>query len=635
MATIFFDLETNGLFDRDDLTIHCMSWAVDDRPVKRAVGLEAVRAVIKDIWCAHPFLKDATLVAHNLMGFDLPVLERLFDFNSKALGFSCADTKVIGSVVDPEFSGGHSLEDWGRRVGAPKDDYQERCKLAGIDPWAAYSEEMGTYCDQDVETLRKVHKHQHKHYLDSGHNWKLALSTEHVIAYIMAEQGRTGVWFNMQQAVAVKLQMTEWVAERTARLQSLIKPKCMPGEAVAKPFKKDGKPSANAVKALGYETEEACGAAGVTIVGDFDRVAFSEYDLDSRPQVVQLLQQHGWKPTEYTEKGNPKFTEDSITAQLGGVGKDLAERFVAITRMGQLQGWVDKVRADGRIEAKAFANATPTARMRHSVLVNVPRPGTAWGPEMRRLFGAAPGLWQCGADASGLELRMLAHYIGDPEFTRQVCEGDIHWYICQLIGLVPMGTVRNKDTHTEEGKLHEAIRTVEKTYVYGLVYGAGDTKLGSILSDLPGPLGSQYGNEDGGALTRQRLMAQLPGYGNLVKAIEAELKANKSWLLGLDGRKLYVRSEHAALNTLLQSAGSIVVKLATIYAWQAIREKRIAARQVLHMHDEAQYEGLTKADALAAGEAFVAGVTKAGLFYKVRAPLTGECKVGRHWAACH
>ena len=669
---IYLDFETNGLLRRPDLKAHCMAWCVDDGEVQLAVGHEAIRNAI-DKW------PDGICIAHYGTGFDFPLLKRLFNFVPKARH----DTKVAGSLYDPEFSGTHSLKDWGVRVRAPKDDYQER-RLAALklDPdnagktedqlkqlmWETYEPEMGEYCKQDVATLRAIDNYQVLKYANQ-HDWSVALEMEHLISEVMAKQEHTGVWFDSEAAAALEANMLAYIAERTERLTTLIKPKCVAGEPVASCFNKDGTPSATAMKALGEDADafkqayteykkalKAWNKAGnpdpapvmpySAVQGEFTRVTFSEYDLDSRHQVIQLLQLHGWKPTEYTEKGNPKFTEDSITSQLGGVGKDLAERFVCITRLGQLRGWMGKVRPDGRISAKAQAQATPTARMRHSVVVNVPRPGTDWGVEMRGLFGAdkRKDWWQAGADASGLELRMLAHYIGDPEFTKQVIEGDIHWYNSQLFGLVPMGTVMCTDEADPLYKVHKKVRNVEKTLVYALIYGAGDAKLGATLADLPG----YAGVESEGALCRERFMRNLPKYGRLMERIEETLfevtirggerhrgKRKRSWLLGLDGRMLYVRHDHAALNTLLQSAGSIVVKAATVYADKAITRRAIPARQVIHMHDEAQFEGKTQEAAQAAGDMFVQGIKWAATKYSVRCPLDGEVKTGRNWAECH
>lgn len=685
---IYLDFETNGLLRQPGLKAHCMAWCVDDGPIVLDVGHEDI---CKSIALWRETVPGATLVAHYGTGFDFPVLKRLFNLDWRRDGFKRHDTKVAGSLYDPEFSGTHSLEDWGVRVRVPKSDYQERTLAAlradpanaGMDDtalkllmWSTYTPEMGTYCAQDVNTLRAIDKYQVEKYA-SQHDWSQALEMEHLISEVMAKQEHVGVWFDQAKADQLEANMLAYIAERTERCMSIIKPRCVKGDEVANCFNKDGTPSANALKAVGedadafklayaaykkavreYSKASGKAAAGLgpevlppvapttKVAGVFSRVSFTEYDLDSRQQVIQLLQLHGWKPTEWTEKGNPKFTEDSITEQLGGVGKDLAERFVAITRVGQIRGWRSKVRNDGRISAKAQAQATPTARMRHSVVVNVPRPGTTWGVEMRSLFGADPrkGWWQAGADASGLELRMLAHYIGDPEFTKQVIDGDIHWFNAQLFGLVPMGTVMCTDESDPLYKVHKAIRNCEKTLVYALIYGAGDAKLGATLANLPG----YAGVESEGALCRERFMRNLPKYGRLMERIEETLfevsirngerhrgKRKRSWLLGLDGRRLYVRHDHAALNTLLQSAGSIVVKAATVYADGAIQRRGIAARQIIHMHDEAQFEGHTEEAARAAGLCFVEGIKWAAKKYGVRCPLDGEVKTGRNWAECH
>jgi len=629
----YYDLETNGLLRKQGLFIHCMSYAFDDQPVQRAVGLAAVKAVVDQL------LPATMCIAHNEVGFDAPVLKR-FGMDLKARGHILFDTKVVCSVVDPEYSGTHSLKDWGVRVNAPKDDYQERCEAAGIDPWAEYTEEMGTYCDQDVDTLRKIDRYLHHKYL-STHDWSTSLLLEHDIAAIMARQAYVGVRFDLDAANKLVQQLTDYIAERTTYCAGFIKPKCVQGEPVAKAFKKNGAPSAVAWKALGLEPGEKdanvlidCGdwgmshsVNGVTIGGEFDRVSFSEYDLDSRHQVIQLLMLHGWTPTEWTEKGNPKFTEDSITAQLGGIGKALAERFVAITRLGQVRGWLSKVREDGRIEARAFANATPTGRMRHSVVVNVPRPGTMWGKEMRALFCVPEGKVQVGCDAAGLELRMLAHYMGDEEYTRQILSGDIHWFNVQLMGLVPKGTKRIKEGPGHEQ--HDAFRNVAKTFIYALIYGAGDAKIGSVVAGLPG----FSGTEADGALLRQRFFTGLPKYGKLMERIEQGIK--KKWLMGLDGRKLYVRHNHAGLNTLMQSAGSILVKAATSYTHKKLRRLGIPFEQIIHMHDEAQFETTTEANAKIIGETFDEAMRWAEKRFKVRCPLAGDYKMGRNWMECH
>lgn len=619
MGIFYFDYETNGFLNRPDLTAHCMAWAVDEGPVNLAVGEEDIRNVLEQ-----ELPKHSRVCAHYLTGFDGPVTAKLFGIDLSTT-HEYVDTKVIGSLVDPEFSGTHSLAEWGRRVNAPKDDYQARCKEAGIDPWAKYSEEMGEYCKQDVSTLRKVHRYQQSRYLDK-HDWTLSLALEHRISAVMAWQEFNGVWFDYHAAEALQDRMEREIREHTDFCSPLIKPKCIEGTAVAAVFKKDGAPSANAWKALGMDPDNP--VEGL-IQGPFTRVSFSEYDLNSRQQVVKLLQLHGWKPTEYTEKGNPKFTEESITASVGPVGKALAERFVTISRLSTVRNWMAKVRSDGRISAKAFAQATPTGRMRHSIVVNVPRPGTKWGPELRSLFGVEPveGRVLVGVDASQLELRMLAHYMNDPAYTKKLLESDIHWYNVQLMGLVPMDVDRVQD-HSPTGLLHEEYRNVAKTFIYGLIYGAGDEKIGSIVAHLEG----WSGTSADGKLLRGRFFKGLPKLAKLLERISEASK--KKWLLGMDGRRLYIRHDHAGLNLLMQAGGSIVVKAATVYAYTYLKKRNIPFKQVLHMHDEVQYE-TTTSYAQIVGSAFVNGLRWAGKKYGVNCPLDGDIKVGTTWSDTH
>lgn len=169
-----------------------------------------------------------------------------------------------------------------------------------------------------------------------------------------------------------------------------------------------------------------------------------------------------------------------------------------------------------------------------------------------------------------------------------------------------------------------------------------------------------YGTKEEGELTRERMMRNLPKYGELCAKLEQTLwkwvvkdyktgtetdcqpdhpKARrvrrKQWLRGLDGRKLYVRHDHAALNTLLQSAGSIVVKAATVYARKAIKNRKLDAKQVGHFHDEVQYECRDEATAKLVGELFIQGIKWAEQRMSIRCPLDGEYKIGRNWAECH
>jgi DNA polymerase I-like protein with 3'-5' exonuclease and polymerase domains len=226
---------------------------------------------------------------------------------------------------------------------------------------------------------------------------------------------------------------------------------------------------------------------------------------------------------------------------------------------------------------------------------------------MRTLFCAPEGKKFVGYDASGLELRMLAHYMNDQEFTRQVLHGDIHSYNQRLAGL--------------------PTRDAAKTFIYAFIYGAGDAKLGSIVN---GPASE-------GAKLRDRFLSALPKLGELIDKVKKA--SRRGYLLGLDGRKVYMRRdsrgdvmEHKALNTLLQSAGAIVMKKSLQLLTVAAND--IDYIKVIDMHDEGQCEVIPE-QAQLFGELAVQSIRDAGKHFNSNIPLDGEYKVGTNWAETH
>lgn len=118
----------------------------------------------------------------------------------------------------------------------------------------------------------------------------------------------------------------------------------------------------------------------------------------------------------------------------------------------------------------------------------------------------------------------------------------------------------------------------------------------------------------------------------------AQRAKEKGFLRGLDGRILPVRSLHSALNTLLQSAGSVTVKQATV-----LFHRNMAAlgyehcrdyRQLAHIHDEWQ-SACPPSLAETLGETAIRSMTEAGAYFRLRVPITGEYKIGRNWAETH
>jgi DNA polymerase I-like protein with 3'-5' exonuclease and polymerase domains len=293
--------------------------------------------------------------------------------------------------------------------------------------------------------------------------------------------------------------------------------------------------------------------------------------------------------------------------------KLLAEYLMVTKRLGQLaegdQAWLKQVKNDGRIHGGVITNGAVTGRATHSNpnVAQVPANRAPYGRDCRALFRAEEGKVLVGADLSGLELRCLAHYMARFDgglYSRALLEGDIH------------------TTNQEAAEL--ATRDQAKTFIYAFLYGAGSAKIGSIVGKGAGA----------GANLKKRFLAQTPALAKLVTQVQ--LSAEKGYLIGLDGRRLHIRSTHAALNTLLQSAGALIAKEALCQFSSLVSTKgwNHRVQQVAWIHDEVQIE-TDKEIADEVGQMAVRAFELAGEAFGFRVPITGEYRIGSTWAETH
>jgi len=243
-------------------------------------------------------------------------------------------------------------------------------------------------------------------------------------------------------------------------------------------------------------------------------------------------------------------------------------------------------------------------------MAQVPRAGNPYGAECRALFCVPEGRALVGVDASGLELRCLAHYMARYDggaYAQIILDGDIHSLTQQAAGL--------------------PTRDTAKTFIYAFLYGAGNARLGAIVGKGP-HVGSKL---------RKQFLAELPALDKLINDVQATAK-KRGWLRGLDGRRLHIRSQHAALNTLLQSAGALVMKQALVMADDRLQTEfgtpGVDYEFVANIHDEFQIE-VSAANAAFVGEISVEAIRQAGEYFKFRCPLDGAFKVGKTRADTH
>ena len=498
------------------------------------------------------------LIGHNVIGFDAPVLKKHWNLNIDTNQLQ--DTLVMSRLLNPVMEGGHSLRAWGLRLGNQKEEF--------TDFDGGLTDEMVDYCKQDVLVTEALYHRLTTDLLD----WGESVDLEHQVAIIIKEQEENGFKLDIKQVMSLLAEWRKRLDEIEQKLQQIFKP---------------------------IVTERISEKTGKRLK---DKVEV--FNPGSRKQIAERLMALGWKPTKHTEKGSVIVDEKVLQAIDLPESKLIAEYLLVQKRVAQVESWVDHADHSDRVHGKVITNGAITGRMTHSKpnMAQVPNLGSPFGKECRSCWTVEDGNVLVGADASGLELRMLAHYMRDPEYTKEILEGDIHTKNMKAAGLT------NRDQ--------------AKTFIYAFLYGAGPAKIGSIVG----------GGEKEGRQLIQSFLSNTPA----LKALRSKVDkvSEQGWLPGLDGRHLLVRSQHAALNTLLQGAGAIVMKKSLILLTEKLKCDRILGSFVVNVHDEWQIE-TTKEHAESVGEASVQAIRDAGLALKLRCPLDGEFKIGTNWASTH
>ena len=595
-----FDIETRGLLPGlegpDDLFIIT---AIDiDTGERYAAKLDECEELARELYAAD------VLIGHNIFGFDLPALQKTLGWWDRLEHDGDFDTMIAGRLLWPNLFeqdiiqskagsttlpknlyGSHSLKAHGLRLGVMKDDY-----AGGFD---SYNEEMFEYAKQDVEvTLALWDRIQ----ADEGCSAR-ALDLEMSVARLMARQERTGFPFDCDAAQVLLRDLTAEQAAIQARLQAAFGSWEVPGEIFT--------PKANNSK-LGY-------VKGVETRKPSKTVVFNPSSRDHISNRLQTL--YGWEPQAWTDGGKPKIDETVLLKLYEDKGwevcKDLADNFMIEKRLGQLsdgnQAWLKKEQG-GRIHGRVITNGAVSGRATHSNpnIAQVPGNRAPFGERCRSLFVAPEGRVLVGSDASGLELRCLAHFLnimGDSSYAEEVVNGDVHTKNQNAAGLPS--------------------RDQAKTFIYALLYGGGAGKIGSIIGK-----GAQAGQQ-----LKDRFFKNLPALGKLIE--QCQIKATKKgYLLGLDGRKLHCRSPHSSLNLLLQSAGALVCKQWLIEADKLFVERSLDVQWHAWVHDEAQVScPPDQADEV--GQAFQDAMRRVQQNFNFRCQLDTDYSVGANWSETH
>ena len=543
---IYLDLEADGL---NPTTIWCV--------VTRENGVSQVHTNRNTLCDA--LAGSVSVCGHNLIGYDLPVLKRLWGLS--VASDRVVDTLVLSRLYDPSRQGGHSLRAWGETLGFPKGDH---------DDWSCLSPEMIDYCIRDVEVTEAVHK---KLVNDMEGFSQECVDLEHKVQFVVQQQERNGWVLNQGLAHELCGLFKEEMNDIEAELQETFPP------IVEQRFsEKTGKRLKDKV---------------------------TVFNVGSRQQIAERLATKGATWSQKTPSGKPVVDEKTLkeNSHVSEAGKVL-EYLTLQKRYAQVYSWLEAVEDDGRVHGRVISNGAVTGRMTHQSpnMAQVPASHSPYGHECRSCWTVPEGKKLVGFDASGLELRMLAHYMDDKEFTNVLLTDDIHTRNQMASGL--------------------KTRPQAKTFIYAFLYGAGDAKIGSIVG----------GSATDGANLKQRFLRNTPALESLRERV---IRASRrGYLAGLDGRRLRVRSEHSALNTLLQAAGAIVMKKALVILDEYATSWGIDYKFIGNIHDEVQSE-VAEHQAEKFGWLAVECLKAAGVHFGLRCPLDGEYKVGYTWAETH
>ncbi|MGY5795191.1 DNA polymerase len=636
---------------------------------------------------------------HNILKFDIPVCKKLFPW-FKPMG-RVSDTLIVSRLVwsnlknddwnriragtnyPKHLCGRHSLEAWGHRFGEYKGDYSVMMKAKGLDPWAEFNDEMMEYCAQDLVVNFRLWKT-----IASKKPSPKAVKLEHDIAAVIIDQERNGVGFDVQGAGRLYAELSARREFLLEECRTLFPPWIVAGnlETPSRTIRRGrGEYGKRLVPVYHKKTGQRLKDKEVynvyeTVTEGHPRQKFDivTFNPGSRAHVAdRLMTIYGWQPIEFNapdddddggDLGKPKVTDDILSNLEYPAAKLLAEYYMVQKRLGMLSegknAWLTHEK-NGIIYGQLNPQGTPTGRATHSKpnLGQVPSltnaKGTVpYGKECRELFKPTRKGWvQVGADASGLELRCLGHELHPYDggtYADIVLNGDIHWANAILLGLIPVGTVR--DDHV---KAHKEARAIAKRFIYAFLYGGGAEMIGSIAGVTPDEV-AKWGKDkrvinrlvkDGrhpepalvativkGGKLMDKFLENLPALADLKKKIKDELKDYNGNLLGLDGRLLPSRSAHSALNLLLQSDGALICKKWIVQAHQDLQAAGyvldVDYAQMLWVHDEIQIEcrpEIAEEVARIVREA----VPKAGAFFDFRVRLDGESMIGDNWAACH
>jgi len=565
-------------------------------------------------------------VGHNILSFDLPHIGRLLEYSYRPT--HVVDTLVVSRLLNFNLEGGHSLDAWGQRLGSHK--------IKFID-FGRYSKEMEEYCIQDVELTTKLYSH-FLPYISSP-QWKNALRLEHDMAHICHEMTTNGFYFDIDKTKELYKELTLKVDTLSNTLREAFPPRSRLIREITPRATKHG-----TLHKQDFRWVEDGVLTAYSVGSPFSLIEFEPFNPKSPKQVVERLNEAGWKPIEKT-KGHIQAERDrdeeklehfritgwkvsetnlaTLPASAPAAARSLAEFLILSNRLSVVTEWLNAFNErTHRIHGSFLPIGSWTGRMSHSNpnVANIPSGDSAYSGVMRSLWQVPGGSHLVGVDADGIQLRILAHYMNDPVFTEALINGrkedgsDAHSMNKSILGDV----CKDRDT--------------AKTFIYAWILGASAAKIAEILGCTVAQAKHAMAN----------FLEMYPGLKDL-KKVQIPRDAARGYFEGFDGRYVMCNSEHLMLAGYLQNGESLIMKKANVIWRSTLLERNIRFKQVNFVHDEWQTE--VEGDesvALLVANTQANAIKEAGELFKLRCPMAGsimnahkQVAIGKHWGETH
>jgi DNA polymerase I len=623
---VVIDIEANGLTPTKIWVIVCKDIDTGEVHIFRRVSdddAEKTRFLL--------FSKEVTLwIGHNIVVYDLIVLSSLLGLSYPDVGCgTTCDTLIVSRLLDYSRES-HSIESYGEEFGLPKIDFND---------WSKYSVEQEEYCVRDVEICYRIYCKFSGGRTDrignilNGH-WDQSISCEQEFELITHDMHHNGFGFDLNKCLKLLTKVTHELGTLDQDLREVYKIKVVPGREV--------EPRRTKFDTLNRSDFRWVKNGDLTQFNGhpFCRVSYEPYNLSSHKQIIEILNEAGWSPvdktkthieTERAARRRDRDQDIDYNAKLSHLSvygwkvnetnlatlppkapkpaRLLSNRIILESRRRTLTEWSELVQ-EGRIHGKFYGIGSWTHRMAHQEpnTANIPNEFDTqgktklYGAEMRSLWCAPPGRLLVGVDAEGIQLRIFAHYIDDPEFTHEVSTGDPHSLNQRILGNCCKS------------------RAAAKRFIYALLLGAGLGKLAAVLDTSISETETALDN----------ILQRYPGFAELKRTIIPR-DANRGWFYGLDGRAVRILGEtagqrkHLAMSGYLQNGEATVMKHATILWYNRLQKKGIDFKLVDMVHDEWQTECPDDRDiALAIAQEQANAIKEVGERLGVRCPLAGS-----------